>query len=165
VKVQSHDRRANAPETKHRPSGSDSGGKVTGAPGTVTKKVLSSPQLIAIETLLLTGSVSRAAKAAGVTPKTIYAWLKSDRFQEGIREVQRETLLAIALRLSVMADRAADTLEAGMDPKHDMRVRLRACEIYFTKAIGWLQFMETEERLEALERALDRGRRGHAATD
>jgi hypothetical protein len=123
----------------------------------VTNKSLSRSQLAALEELVQSGSVKKAAGAAGVTPKTVYAWLKEPRFNEALRETEALAVQAVARRLVAMADRAVECVATGMDPNEDIRVRLRAADIYFTKAMAWLEVVELERRVAALEAQPDSG--------
>jgi len=54
----------------------------------VTDPVLTPKQRKAVEALLLTGDVSAAAKAAGVSRESLYRWLRQPLFLAAVREAE-----------------------------------------------------------------------------
>ena len=58
----------------------------------VSNSGISLRQHIAVQQLVLTGSISAAAAAAGVTTKTIHTWQKQPSFQEALRFAELQAL-------------------------------------------------------------------------
>jgi len=64
---------------------------------------------------LLTGSgLSGAAKAAGVTPRTVQRWLRQPAFREALKEAEEEALSDPQRALSLQALRVGVGLAAGL---------------------------------------------------
>ncbi len=53
---------------------------------------LTTQQHKAIEALLLTNTIVRAAKRANVSEASIYRWMKQESFQTALREARRDIL-------------------------------------------------------------------------
>jgi hypothetical protein len=75
-------------------------------------------QLLAIEALILGGTLAEVANAAGVDPKTLYRWRHHDpRFQQRLARRRHELLDGAADRFRTLLDGAMTTLQKQMtDP-------------------------------------------------
>lgn len=114
---------------------------------------VTSKQLIAIETLVLTGQVTDAAKAAGVAPKTVYTWRKVPAFQAALREAELAALESFSLTLVALAESTAAALRAGLDDEN-VNIRLRAAGMVLDGLLKVRELVDLEQRLTALESRL-----------
>lgn len=57
-------------------------------------------QYKAIQTLVETGNVTEAAKAAGRERRTVYLWLKTPEFQNALQAAEAEALTLLATRMA-----------------------------------------------------------------
>ena len=64
-------------------------------------------QSLAILALLTSGKVPDAAAAAGVSSKTVYAWLKQPAFQAALGAAAAAALTGLARRIAGLRDSAA----------------------------------------------------------
>lgn len=85
----------------------------------------------ALEVLLTTGNVTEAAKAAGVSRKTLHAWLKQAEFAQALAEAEATALAAVARSMAVNADKATGVL-LGVMGKSDTsdKDRIAAARAY-----------------------------------
>ena len=72
-------------------------------------------QLKALEALLTHGNVSEAARAAGVTRKTLYRWLEQEAFSSQLRAAEQMALDGIARSLMRLGNKALAALEEALD--------------------------------------------------
>lgn len=115
---------------------------------------LSERQNAAIAALLSAGTVSEAAKVAGVPRRTLYKWLELPEFAQTLRAAECETIKGTSRRLSWTANKAAARVEYLIDdPDTPPTVQLRAAQIALDAAIRWRESTDLEERITALEAA------------
>lgn len=113
---------------------------------------------LAIEQLLLTGNISKAATAAGVNRKTIYEWLKQDTFKLALKEAEAEAMDNLSRRLVALADKAAEALEKVLENKRsNVNHRLKASSIVLANLLKIRELVDLEARVLALESAQNRG--------
>lgn len=124
-------------------SGNDNGEKVTAR------------QTRAIVELLQTGSPAKAAKVAGVTPKTIHAWKRQPAFAAAMAAAEAEALAELSLIITRLGAKAAHTLYLAMD--YDERApgaRVSAARAVLDNLIKYRELCDLEPRLAALEAAI-----------
>lgn len=115
------------------------------------EQMLTPAQQSAMETFARSGDAGEAAASAGVSERTVRRWRALPLFQQTVRDVQREALLRISLKMLQLGESAVGAVEGGLnDP--NTRVRLRAAEILFSRLLEWRELLDIEDRLEALEK-------------
>ena len=111
------------------------------------KPELTSNQKKALTALLSTTSIEAAAKAAGLSPRTVFNYLTNETFRSELRRRQDNIISQTAATLVGLSDKALKTLaDVLSDPDASHAVKVRA-------ALGWLkQARETVELKELAER-------------
>ena len=101
-------------------------------------------------TVAIGASVPKWAALHGVTPRTAYAWTKTEGFDEMVRE-HRRTLVGEAVgELSLNAKKAVETLGKRMDSA-DERVSLAAADRYLNAIVKITEHAELEKRMADVE--------------
>ena len=113
-------------------------------------KSLRANQRYALETLLSTGSVSRAAEAASVTEKTIYAWKRQPEFSAALVEAEGQALAVLSGAFVSAGPLAMAALVDDLTGQ-DKRLRQSAYRTYFGYLAAIREMVSFEERLAALE--------------
>lgn len=108
-------------------------------------------QLAAIESLLICGDVTVAAKAAGVTSKTVHRWLKQPAFSAALRTADQAALETLTKRLVTLGTKAVTTLDSAMDSSHPMAVRVRAADAVLSRLLQLHERVILEQRVAELE--------------
>ena len=72
---------------------------------------LTTRQNKAIEALLLTNTIDRAAKRANVSEASIYRWMKQESFQTALRAARRDILAHTTIRRHRRHRRTTQNLE------------------------------------------------------
>lgn len=80
----------------------------------VPSQDLSPPQIVAVRTIIDTGSTVDAAAAAGVTARTVRRWRSSDAFQHAYRDAARRCSSEASSALLAAQSEAVDTLRRGL---------------------------------------------------
>ena len=119
----------------------------------VTENDLKPRQVAAIAALLATGKIPDASTAAGVSTKTVYAWLRQDAFKAELRQAESDALRGLARRLAGLGESAADALKDALDSEQNIGVRLRAADLVLSRGPALLELVNVLERLEVLERS------------
>jgi hypothetical protein len=104
----------------------------------------------AIEALGVGLSVTDASEKAGVTRKTVYRWLDDDDFKSKVAKRQSDVLERVRGRLSALAIKSLDVLEALMDSRNET-IRLRASNSVLSRITEILEVLSLEERIEKIE--------------
>ena len=120
----------------------------------VTENDLKPRQVAAIAALLATGKIPDASTAAGVSTKTVYAWLKQDAFKAELRQAESDALRGLARRLAGLGESAADALKDALDSEQNIGVRLRAADLVLSRGPALFELVNLVERLERLEARL-----------
>ena len=115
-----------------------------------TEKNLTPAQWKGIETLLTTGSVADAARAAGVSRQTFYRWRKEPRFQAALREAEADAIASVSAALAGLGEKAASALSDALAAE-DLRLRVRAADIVLGRLLQIREIVELEERIARLE--------------
>ena len=127
---------------------------------------LTSKQLRAIAALLTTNTREEAAAAAGVSPATLYRWLKEPAFREEYRAERSRAVGQVMGELLARASSAISVLGDGLEDD-DVGARLRAARAtldYVFKGVEIERRLQEQEELEArldsIEAALEARREG-----
>ncbi len=120
---------------------------------------LSRYQERAIATLLTEPTIAAAAAAAGVGERTLRRWLhENEGFIAAYRQARRRASEVAVAHLQRAAEKAAATLERNLECG-DPNPEIRAANVVLSHILRGLEFYELEERLAALERRIEDGRR------
>ena len=79
---------------------------------------------IAIVALLLTPSVPAAARAAGLSSKTLHRWLRNPAFQAGLDRHRQSELVLVLRQVQAVSEQTFEALLKGLGQRK-RRVRLR----------------------------------------
>lgn len=114
--------------------------------------VLTTKQRAFILALIEEGTITAAAKRAGVHRKTASVWFEKPHFMTAVRKAESEALSEISRRLTTSSVKSVETLETIRDnPKAAASVRVRAAEILLNQCFRIREITSFEERLLALE--------------
>jgi len=120
----------------------------------VTRKI-TPRQFKAIESLITYGSVVRAATAAGVSKKTIHAWLNTPAFADELHRLECLALQSLGRRLMALGELATKALYDALQPSEPMSNRLRAASIVTERGPALSEITAILARIEQLERRQD----------
>ena len=110
----------------------------------------------AIAALLVQRNLEDAARAVGISPKTLLRWMKEPEFDAAYREARRTAFGQAVARLQQGASAAATTLLKTMiEPNTPASVRVRAAECVLNHAMKAIEIEDIEARVAELERAAD----------
>ncbi len=96
-------------------------------------------------------SHAAAARAAGISERTVRRRVLEPEFAVQLTQVKDEHVAQISHRLMGLVPTAVDTLTALTAPDVPPGVRLRAASILLANARTWREANEIENRLRALE--------------
>ena len=115
----------------------------------------------AITALLTQRNIEEAAKAIGVSTKTLLRWMKDPKFDAECRKARRVAFGQSTARLQQAAPAAATTLLKTMiDPGTPASVRVRAAEAILNHAAKAIEIEDIEARVSVLELAAEAPRQG-----
>jgi hypothetical protein len=101
---------------------------------------------------------SAAAKAAGVTARTVERWCNDAEFALEVRDTRTDLLNAAVGQLAAGAAEAVATLrEAMRDPKQPGHVRVNASRALLDALLPLRESLDLEQRLAAIEAAQQEG--------
>ena len=110
----------------------------------------------AIAALLVQRNLEDAARAVGISPKTLLRWMKEPEFDAAYREARRTAFGQAVARLQQGASAAATTLLKTMiEPSTPASVRVRAAECVLNHAMKAIEIEDIEARVAELERAAE----------
>ena len=110
----------------------------------------------AIAALLTQRNVEEAAKAAGISTRTLLRWMKEPEFQKAYREARRTAYSQAVAKLQQGATAAATTLlKIMLDQSTPSSVRIRAAECIMNHSSKAIEIEDVEARVAELERAAD----------
>ena len=119
-----------------------------------TPHELTGKQRKAIEALLVTGDVSAAARAAGVSRDSDYRWLRQPAFLAAVREAEARALDELSRLLVGLGRTAAATLETAMaEPSAPWATRVRAADAVLSRLLQLRELATLEAQVAALEEA------------
>jgi hypothetical protein len=107
-----------------------------------------------IAALLTQRNLDEAAKAAGISMRTLMRWLKLPEFQAAYREARRTAYSQAVAKLQQGATAAATTLlKVMVDQSTPASVKVRAAECVMTHSSKAIEIEDIEARVGELERA------------
>ena len=108
----------------------------------------------AILALLTNRSVEEAARAANITPRTLYRWLNETRFDKAYRRARQESFGQGTARLQQASGAAVSSiLKIMVDPHAPASTKLRAAELVPTHGAKAIEIEDIKARVSELERA------------
>ena len=109
----------------------------------------------AVMALITEPTMKAAADKIGITPRTLYKWLKMPEFRSAYMAAKREAVSVAITRLQQAATEAVETLRAIMnDPKKPASARVAAARSILEMAIKATEIEDLEIRIEELERLI-----------
>ena len=107
----------------------------------------------AIETLATSGNVAEAARAANVSRKTLYRWLRQSDFTEALEVAAQESLANLSRELVRLGAQSVTTLEEAMtDTEAAAGTKVRAADVVLARLLQLRELVSIESRLAALEK-------------
>ena len=107
----------------------------------------------AIETLATSGNVAEAARAANVSRKTLYRWLRQSDFTEALEVAAQESLANLSRELVRLGAQSVTTLEEAMtDTEAAASTKVRAADVVLARLLQLRELVSIESRLTALEK-------------
>ena len=108
----------------------------------------------AIAALLTQCNIDEAAKAAGISTRTLMRWLKVPEFLTAYREARRAAYSQAVAKLQQGTTAAATTLlKVMLDQATPASVKARAAECVMTHSAKAIEIEDIEARVSELERA------------
>ena len=89
-----------------------------------------------IAALLGTGTIGEAARQVGVSPATVYRWMRDADFIVAYRQARRRALEVAVGRLQALACDAVGALERNLATEAPAAVQLRAADIVLNRRRG-----------------------------
>ena len=107
----------------------------------------------AIAALLTQRNIDEAARATGISVKTLLRWQKLPEFKAAYRAARREAFSQAVARLQQAASPAVTTLlKMMLDPNAPAASRVRAAHSVLEHASKAMEIDDIEERIAELER-------------
>lgn len=119
-----------------------------------TENGITTKQQKAIAALLSERTIGAAAKKAGIAERTLYTWLNEPDFRAELRSVEKDMLESVTRRLSVGQMHALDTLETLITKAKHESTRRQAAIDWLNLSLKFIDVLNLDERLTALEAAL-----------
>jgi hypothetical protein len=120
------------------------------------KSMLGRKQEETIAALLTHRNLEEAAKAAGISLRTLMRWLKVPEFQTAYREARRAAYSQAVARLQQGATAAATTLlKVMLDQTTPASVKVRAAECVMNHSSKAIEIEDVEFRVAELERTAE----------
>ncbi len=109
----------------------------------------------ALQALLSASSLGEAARLAGVHRRTLWRWLRQERFRAALAEAEKEALESLERTLVRLGEKAAATLAAAMDnPKASDAARVRAADVVLSRLLQLRELVALDRRVARLEQLL-----------
>ena len=112
---------------------------------------LNSKQLKAIPVLIGCDTVEGAARKAGVSKNTLYAWMQQEEFSKALSTARKKLLDKAMHKLMSVSMKAVITLEGLLDAESEA-VRRAAANDVLGHILKYRELSEIEERLETVEK-------------
>jgi AcrR family transcriptional regulator len=106
----------------------------------------------AIAALLEYPTIDEAAKACGVSKRSLWRWLQREDFQKRYREAQRAVVDSAITKLQAATLRAVETLERNLNCGNFFAENA-AAQAIITHAFKAIELHEMDERVARLEQA------------
>ena len=114
----------------------------------------------AMAALLVQRNIEEAAKAVGVSHKTLLRWMKVPEFDEAYRKARRQAFGQAIARLQQGSSAAATTLlKIMLDQNSPASTRVRAAECVMNQGIRAIEMEDLEARIVVLEGSADKEKR------
>jgi len=115
----------------------------------------------AIAALLEHPTIPEAAKACGVSERSLWRWLQREDFQKRYREAQRAVVDAAISELQAATKEAVSTLRRNLNCGNFFAENA-AAQAILTHSFKAIEMQEMQQRIERLEQILEssNGRRG-----
>ena len=104
----------------------------------------------ALNALLNTNSIADAAKACGLSEKTLYRYLEDEDFQKEYRKARRSLVERSIGQIQTATSEAVETLRRNLHCENPS-VEVRAAQIILDAASKGIETLDILERLEILE--------------
>lgn len=116
---------------------------------------LSRNQVRAIRALLEHRTIEDAAKAVGISPRTLYRWLHSPIFRRALTKAESDSLdESVRMLISDMKKNFSVMQVIRDDENTPTSIRLRAAQLMDHSTLRWHTLLNIEERLESIERTI-----------
>lgn len=106
-----------------------------------------------LNALLNTTSITEAAKACGLSEKTIYRYLEDADFQKEYRRARRSLVETSIGQIQKATAEAVETLKRNLYCENSA-VEVRCAQIIIETAVKGVELIDVIERLEVLEDAI-----------
>jgi hypothetical protein len=113
----------------------------------------------AIAALLTSPNIIRAAEVAGISSRTLKAWLKLDSFKEEYRQARSAVLTEAVADLKAASQRATAVLVQCLNSRSPGH-RIRAALGLLDQALKAHEKLELEERMREVESKLNQQKEG-----
>ena len=105
-------------------------------------------------------NIEEAAKAVGVSHKTLLRWMKVPEFDEAYRKARRQAFGQAIARLQQGSSAAATTLlKIMLDQNSPASTRVRAAECVMNQGIRAIEMEDLEARIVVLEGSAEKEKR------
>ncbi len=108
----------------------------------------------AIAALLQHRTIADAARASGISEKTLWRWLQLPDFAAAYRAARRQVVERAVSELQAACGEAVETLKRNLHCENPA-VEIRAAQIILEQAIKGVELMDLQERIERLEEKLN----------
>jgi len=117
----------------------------------------------AIVALLDCGEIKEASVICGVSDVTLWRWLQSPLFQSRYRAARRQVVETAIAQLQSDCTKAARVLtEIAEDKEAPASSRVSAARTILEQAVGGVELVDLQERIESLEKTLGAQEKGKA---
>ncbi len=107
----------------------------------------------ALLVLVTTPNYTEAAKVLGISPPTIYEWLKDPVFSQELNRRRNQLVEESLDRLKNYVNKSAETLGALLDDANP-QIRRGAANDILNHVMKFKEVIEIEQRLNAIERKI-----------
>lgn len=115
----------------------------------------------AVAALLQFPTIPEAAKAAGVSERTLYCWLQEEAFREQYRSARAELVRHAVKMVQKASGEAVEVLRIVINnPESSPSSRVSAAKTVLELALKAVELEELESRLVALEARIQRYKEG-----
>ena len=126
-------------------------------------EIVTPKQLVCIQHMVTTGTVTGGAKAAGVAVKTVYEWMKQPAFTAELKDAENLAIIEFGRQLVALAALTAAALRDGLTDD-SIQVRLRAAQLMTDGILKIREHSDLSARLAELEAAIAQSRLEAAVT-
>ena len=121
-----------------------------------TQKVQDAKREALITGLLTYSTVKQASKAAKVSERTAYRWLKEPDFVEDYRQARRQVFTHSLGRLQKLTVKAIENLEKILDDTQECaRTKVTAARTVLENAVRAVELEDFDVRIEKIEKLLE----------